>query len=180
MRSATALKKSISLGLAILFFIPTNSYAITPMSYEDSLKISAPADLSSVEGNCPNKQPGWVIKENKKSGIPGDLKQWRKINYSSPRGSALWISKSSATCGDSIQVFASKYNASIFDKSKRSISVIRLGWYNGSGGHEYWSTKKFLLKQQAEPEVVGLLHTVETKWIPTAAFTIGNDWALIS
>lgn len=176
MRSATQYKKSISLGLAILFFIPTNSYAITPMSYEESLRISAPADLSTVEGNCPNKQPGWVIKENKKAGIPGDLKQWRKINYSSPRGSALWINKSSATCGDSIQVFASKYNASRIDKSKRSISVIRLGWYNGKGGHEYWSTKKFLLKEQKVPETTGLLRTVETKWNPTAAFTIGKDW----
>jgi hypothetical protein len=177
MRSATQYKKSISIGLAILFFIPTNSYAITPMSYEDSLRISAPADLSPIEGGCPNNQAGWVIKENKKVGIPGDLKQWRKINYSSPRGSALWINKSSATCGDSIQVFASKYNASRFDKSKRSISVIRLGWYNGSGGHEYWSTKKFFLKEQKVPETTGLLHTVETKWNPTAAFTIGKDWA---
>jgi len=177
MRSATQYKKSISIGLAILFFIPTNSYAITPMSYEDSLRISAPADLSPIEGGCPNNQAGWVIKENKKVGIPGDLKQWRKINYSSPRGSALWINKSSATCGDSIQVFASKYNSSRFDKSKRSISVIRLGWYNGSGGHEYWSTKKFFLKEQKVPETTGLLHTVETKWNPTAAFTIGKDWA---
>jgi hypothetical protein len=177
MRSATQYKKSISIGLAILFFIPTNSYAITPMSYEDSLRISAPADLSPIEGGCPNNQAGWVIKENKKVGIPGDLKQWRKINYSSPRGSALWINKSSATCGDSIQVFASKYNSSRFDRSKRSISVIRLGWYNGSGGHEYWSTKKFFLKEQKVPETTGLLHTVETKWNPTAAFTIGKDWA---
>ena len=177
MRSATQYKKSISIGLAILFFIPTNSYAITPMSYEDSLRISAPADLSPIEGGCPNNQAGWVIKENKKVGISGDLKQWRKINYSSPRGSALWINKSSATCGDSIQVFASKYNSSRFDRSKRSISVIRLGWYNGSGGHEYWSTKKFFLKEQKVPETTGLLHTVETKWNPTAAFTIGKDWA---
>ena len=177
MRSATQYKKSISIGLAILFFIPTNSHAITPMSYEDSLRISAPADLSPIEGGCPNNQAGWVIKENKKVGISGDLKQWRKINYSSPRGSALWINKSSATCGDSIQVFASKYNSSRFDRSKRSISVIRLGWYNGSGGHEYWSTKKFFLKEQKVPETTGLLHTVETKWNPTAAFTIGKDWA---
>lgn len=176
MRSAKRYKKSISLGLVILFFIPTNSYAISPMSYEDSLRIVSPTDLAPVDGNCPNKQAGWVIKENKKAGIAGDLKQWRKINYSTPRGSTLWINRSSATCGDSIQVFASKYNTSRFDKSKRSISVIRLGWYNGSGGHEYWSTSKFLLKEQVVPETVGLLHTVETKWKPTTSFTIGKDW----
>ena len=177
MRSAKQYKKSILLGLAILFFIPTNSYAISPMSYEDSLRIVSLADLASVDGNCPNKQAGWVSKENKKVGIAGDLTQWRKINYSAPRGSTLWINKSSATCGDSIQVFASKYNTSRFDKSKRSISVIRLGWYNGSGGHEYWSTSKFLLKEQAVPETTGLLRTVETKWKPTTSFTIGKDWA---
>jgi hypothetical protein len=177
MRSATQYKKSISLALAILFFIPTNSYAETPMSYEDSLRITAPNDLASVEGNCPNKEAGWVLNENKKPGIRGDIKQWRKINYGNPHGGVLWISKSSATCGDSIQVFASKYGTSRLDKSKRSISVMRLGWYNGSGGHEYWSTKKFLLKEQVAPETIGLLHTVETKWNPTAAFTIGKDWA---
>ena len=171
------LKKSAALALTILFFIPTNSYAVTPMSYEDSLRITAPVDLASVEGNCPNKEAGWVANENKKPGIGGDIKQWRKINYGNPRGSALWISKSSATCGDSIQVFASKYNASRFDKSKRSIAVIRLGWYNGSGGHEYWSSKKSIFQEQLMPKEFGLLHTVETNWIPTAAFTIGKDWA---
>ena len=176
MRSVMQVKKSVSIGLAILFLIPTNSYAISPMSYEDSLKIAMPADNSAVEGKCPNNQAGWVRKENQKSGISGDLMQWRKINYSNPRGSALWISKSSATCGDTIQVFASKYNSSRFDKSKRSISVIRLGWYNGSGGREYWSTKKFLLKQQDPPVLTGLLRTVETKWKPTVEFKIEKNW----
>lgn len=177
MRSRISFKKSICLGFALLLIIPSNSYAISPMSYEDSLKITAPVDLASVVGNCPNKQVGWVSNENKKPGMPGDLIKWRKINYSSPRGSALWIDKSSATCGDSIKVFASKYNASRFDKSKRSIAVIRLGWYNGSGGRQYWSTNKFLLKEQSAPVVNGLLRTVETKWSPTTTFTIGKDWA---
>ena len=176
MRSAIFHKKSISLALAILFLIPTNSYAVTPMSYEESLRIVSPADLAQVDGRCLNKQAGWVSNENKKVGIPGDLTQWRKINYSSPRGSVLWIDKSSATCGDTIQVFASKYNTSRFDKGKRSISVIRLGWYNGSGGRQYWSTSKFLLKEQSAPVVTGLLRTVETNWKPTISFTIGKDW----
>ncbi|NBU93066.1 MAG: hypothetical protein EBS18_00570 [Actinobacteria bacterium] len=177
MRSVMQLKKSAALALTILFFIPTNSYAISPMSYEDSLRITAPNDLASVEGNCPNKEAGWVANENRKPGIGEDIKQWRKINYGNPRGSALWISKSSATCGDSIQVFASKYNASRFDKSKRSIAVIRLGWYNGSGGHEYWSSKKTVFTEQAVPKPIGLLRTIESNWIPTTAFTIGKDWA---
>ena len=176
MRSWIGFKKSVLLGFAILLIIPSNSYAISPMSYEDSLKITAPNDLGSVVGNCPNKQVGWVSKENKKQGMTGDLIKWRKINYSAPRGSALWIDKSSATCGDSVKVFASKYNASRFDKSKRSIAVIRLGWYNGSGGRQYWSTNKFLLKEQSAPVVTGLLRTVETKWNPTTTFTIGKDW----
>ena len=176
MRSVSFLKKSVSFTLAILFLIPTNSYAVTPMSYEESLRITSPNDLTNIDGKCANKQPGWVFKENKKSGLSGDLRKWRQINYSNPRGSALWIDKSSATCGDLIQVFASKYNTSRFDKGKRSIAVIRLGWYNGSGGREYWSTNKFLLKEQAAPEVVGLLRTVETKWNPTISFTIGADW----
>lgn len=176
MRPSYLNKKSISLGLAIVFLIPNNSYAVTPMSYEDSLRITAPADSAQVVGNCPNMLPGWVARENKKSGVGGDLKQWRKINYSAPRGSALWINKSSATCGDSIQVFASKFNASRFDKSKRSISVIRLGWYNGNGGREYWSSKKFLLNEQPLTVPTGLLRTVETKWIPTVSITIGKNW----
>ena len=176
MRSQVRFRKSMILGLAILITFPNNSYAISPLSYEDSLKISSPNDLGSIVGNCPNKQVGWVSRENKKQGIGGDLLQWRKINYSSPRGSALWIDKSSATCGDSIKVFASKYNASRFDKGKRSIAVIRLGWYNGSGGAQYWSTNKFLLKEQSAPIVNGLLRTVETKWVPTTTFTIGKDW----
>ena len=175
MRPSYLNKKSISLGLAIVFLIPNNSYAVTPMSYEDSLRITTPADSAQVVGNCPNMLPGWVARENKKSGVGGDLKQWRKINYSAPRGSALWINKSSATCGDSIQVFASKFNASRFDKSKRSISVIRLGWYNGNGGREYWSSKKFLLNEQPLTVPTGLLRTVETKWIPTVSITIGNN-----
>ncbi len=176
MRSIGQHKKSITLGLAIIFSIPSNSYAISPMSYEDSLRITAPVDLGSVVGNCPNKQLGWVSKENKKQGVGGNLTQWRKINYSSPRGSALWLDKSSATCGESVKVFASKYNASRFDKGKRSIAVIRLGWYHGSGGHQYWTTNKFLLKEQSAPVVTGLLRTVETKWTPTTTFTIGKDW----
>jgi hypothetical protein len=69
MRSWIGFKKSVLLGFAILLIIPSNSYAISPMSYEDSLKITAPNDLGSVVGNCPNKQVGWVSKENKKQGI---------------------------------------------------------------------------------------------------------------
>ena len=41
------------------------------MSYEDSLRITAPADSAQVVGNCPNMSPGWVARENKKSGVGG-------------------------------------------------------------------------------------------------------------
>ena len=176
MRSATRYKKSISLGLAILFFIPTNSYAINPMSYEESLRIVSPTDLNSVSENCPNMEAGWVKRENSKSGIDGDIKQWKYVKYENPRGSTLWLSASSVTCGDSFQIFASKYKPAKLDKGKRSISIIRLGWYGGSGGREYWRSSKFNLSEQNKLKPRGLLNTVETDWKPTITVKVENNW----
>ena len=176
MRSVSFLKKSVSFTLAILFLIPTNSYAVTPMSYEESLRIVSPADLATIDENCPNMETGWVAKENLKSGGGGNISQWKNIKYENPRGSILWLSASSVTCGDTFQIFTSKYKSKIFDKGKRTISIIRLGWYGGSGGREYWKSGPIIITNQDKFKPLGLLHTVEADWKPTLSVKVENSW----
>ena len=150
------------------------------LTYQQSLLVKAPADLSSYPNStCAPLSKNWVVTENMKSGLGLTMNDWAKINISNPYGSALWLNKTSVSCGDTVDIHASLYSTHSpdFISGKRTISVIRIGWYGGSGGREVWRSQPQSLKAERIPFAVNAERMIETKWKTTLSLRIGNDWS---
>ena len=152
-------------------------------TFADTLNYSAPADVAPFKNSqCQKLSSTWVADENKRVGLPttgpGAI-DWPNFDLSFARGSALWVDKNSASCGDTVGIHASLYNTSAlekFDPQPRSIQVLRIGWYQGSGAREVFTTKPIALKQEKIPAPSGNVRVIETKWPVTYQLTIGKDW----
>lgn len=148
-----------------------------PLTYADSLKINFPSESGPVSTNgCNQQKSDWLQTENSNPGVQMNAKVWHNLHLFLPTGSVLWTSQMSATCGTVIKVHASMYSRDAGDKNARTIKVLRIGNYAGSGARQIWSSAPIILKRHNVPKVKSLTRMVETNWPVTTTFTIGKDW----
>ncbi|MEI6552720.1 MAG: N,N-dimethylformamidase beta subunit family domain-containing protein [Actinomycetes bacterium] len=148
-------------------------------SFADSLETKAPKDLAPYpSASCPALTPNWISTENAQPGIAMTPKDWRSLNLQSAQGSALWLNKSSGSCGDSVDIHASLYGSSsdTFRSGARSIEALRIGWYQGSGARQVWSSGPIELKEQKIQYPKSATRMIDTKWPTTIKLTLGAQW----
>lgn len=146
-------------------------------TFAQSLSATLPADLSAyADSTCSVPVGDWVKKENLKAGIKMNMKSWNKFDIASPRGSVLWLDKTSVGCGQSVGIHASSHLTSEAPNGKRTFEALRIGWYGGSGARLVWHSKAFKLEMQKIPIVKNAERMVETDWKTTTTFKVGNDW----
>ena len=151
-----------------------------PMTtFADSLNINTPEDISQVPNStCAPLSKNWVAKENAQPGISMTTKDWQQLDLQSAAGSALWLNKTSAGCGDEIKIHASLYGTrdTKFINGPRTIQALRIGWYQGSGAREVWNSGPIKLKAQKVNMPRNSLRMVNTTWPVTATINIGTNW----
>ena len=148
-------------------------------TFADSLNVNIPEDISRIpSSNCAQLAKDWVAKENAQPGISMATKDWQQLDLQSAAGSALWLNKTSAGCGDQIQIHASLYGSrdSQFINGPRTIQAMRIGWYQGSGAREVWNSGPINLKNQRVIYPKNALRMVDTKWPTTATIKVGANW----
>ena len=148
-------------------------------SFADSLETKAPKDLAPYpSASCAALTPNWISTENAQPGIAMTPKDWRSLNLQSAQGSALWLNKSSGSCGDSVDIHASLYGSSsdTFRSGARSIEALRIGWYQGSGARQVWSSGPIELKEQKIQYPKSATRMIYTKWPTTIKLTLGAQW----
>ena len=148
-------------------------------SFADSLETKAPKDLAPYpSASCPVLASNWISTENAQPGIAMTPKDWRSLNLQSAQGSALWLNKSSGNCGDSVDIHASLYGSGsdTFRTGARSIEALRIGWYQGSGARQVWSSGPIELKEQKIQYPKSATRMIDTKWPTTIKLTLGAQW----
>ena len=105
-----------------------------------------------------------------------DKNQWADVDFREARGSALWINKDSVSCGDSVEIHASLYLHDKNTSQLRTFRALRVGWYNGAGARELWSSQPIKLEHRKIIQPKNNLRMVDTKWPITTSFVVGNDW----
>jgi hypothetical protein len=148
-------------------------------SFADSLETKAPKDLAPYpSASCPALTPNWISTENAQPGIAMTPKDWRSLNLQSAQGSALWLNKSSGSCGDSVDIHASLYGSGsdTFRSGARSIEALRIGWYQGSGARQVWSSGPIKLKEEKIQYPKSATRMIDTKWPTTIKLTLGAQW----
>jgi hypothetical protein len=146
-------------------------------TFTQSLKTLLPKDASSYPiSRCAQLPPNWVVKENNKPGVKMTMSTWHGLDVANPRGSALWLDKTSVTCGEKVGIHASSYLSYYADKGPRTFEVLRIGWYGGSGARLIWKSKPINLKLQKFPIIKNVERMFETRWKTTVKFTVGNNW----
>lgn len=146
-------------------------------TFGQSLRTILPTDQSEYPGSkCSALSPDWVKQENQKPGINMTLTDWHNFDIANPRGSALWLDKTSVSCGESVGIHASSYLMSESYKGPRTFEALRIGWYGGTGARLVWKSKPINLKTQRIPIIKSVQRMVETRWRTTLKFSVGNDW----
>ena len=146
-------------------------------TFTQSLRTVLPADLSPFSNStCSVPAGDWVKKENLKPGINMTMSSWHNFDIASPRGSVLWLDKTSVSCGQSVGIHASSHLISEAPSGKRTFEALRIGWYAGSGARLIWKSKAMKLKMQRMPIVKNAERMVETHWKTTTTFMVGKDW----
>ncbi|MEN9325158.1 MAG: hypothetical protein RL414_912 [Actinomycetota bacterium] len=156
----------------------------TRLTFDESLSQQFPDDAPDAMGStgkitssCSAQSRGWLNQENQGLGVAMNPEQWHNLHLFMPHGSALWTNKMSATCGETIDVHASLVgNKKRIDQSPRTIEVLRVGYYFGSGARLVWSSVPISLKKYPMPKARTANRMVETNWPTIAQFTIGADW----
>ena len=147
------------------------------MTFTESQNINFPNDESDFkDSKCQIKGSSWIADENAKPGVPLDKNQWADVDFREARGSALWINKDSVSCGDSVEIHASLYLHDKNTSQLRTFRALRVGWYNGAGARELWSSQPIKLEHRKIIQPKNNLRMVDTKWPVTTTFQIGNDW----
>jgi hypothetical protein len=103
-------------------------------TFAQSLNATLPADVSSYSNSTCSVQTGdWVKRENSKPGVNMSMSSWHNFDIASPRGSVLWLDKTSVPCGAMVGIHASSHLTSEAPAGKRTFEALRIGWYGGSG-----------------------------------------------
>ena len=187
---------AIAISIACVTVTPTYGYfnnsralpAITPhadialqpmQTFEQSLATTTPEDVSSYpNSDCAKLSANWVANENTKEGISFKVKDWKNLSLESAKGSALWLNKTSGSCGDTIDIHASLYGtkAKTFKPGTRSIEALRIGWYQGSGARQVWDSGQINLIAEKGGYPRGATRMVETNWPTTLRVKIDPRW----
>ena len=156
--------------------IDLNTQAIT--TFDDSKSFDYPDDVTGFNNsNCQISDTNWVAKENAKPGVALQSNEWRQIDFRTPVGSSLWLNATSVGCGDSVDVHAALVNGnSVNTDEKRTIHAWRIGWYNGAGARDVWSSAPISLKKLGFVKANNNLRMIETRWPTTLKFQVGSDW----
>ena len=154
--------------------------ATQPMqSFAQSLSITTPEDISRYPGStCSNLSAKWVAQENAQTGIAMSVKDWKSLNLEGAQGSALWLNKTSGSCGDTLDIHASLYgtSADTFKTGTRTIEALRIGWYQGSGARQMWSSGSIKLKDQKINYPRSATRMIETSWPTTLKIKFDSHW----
>ncbi len=146
-------------------------------TFAQSLVATLPADASLYSNStCAGQTGDWVKRENLKPGVHMSMSSWHNFDIASPRGSLLWLDKTSVTCGASVGIHASSHLTSEAPAGKRTFEALRIGWYGGSGARLVWKSKAIQLKMQKNPIVKNAERMVETRWKTTLTFNVGKEW----
>ncbi len=146
-------------------------------TFAQSLNTTLPSDLSPYSNStCSVPAGDWVKTENLKPGVKMTMKSWHNFDIASPRGSVLWLDKTSVSCGQIVGIHASSHLISEAPAGKRTFEALRIGWYGGSGARIVWKSKAIKLKMQKTPIVKNAERMVETNWKTTMSFTVGKGW----
>ena len=164
-------------------FKPLKTHADLPFqpmeTFADSLNGTFPSDMANFkDSSCPALPSDWVKQENAKPGVSMTLQDWAHLDLPNALGSALWLNKTSASCGDTIQVHASLFDTkqSYALPGPRTIVAMRIGYYNGSGAREVWTSGPIKLANQRVSLPNNATRLVETHWPTTLTMTVGDDW----
>jgi len=164
-------------------FKPLKTHADLPFqpmeTFADSLNGTFPSDMTNFkDSSCPALPSDWVKQENAKPGVSMTLQDWAHLDLPNALGSALWLNKTSASCGDTIQVHASLFDTkqSYALPGPRTIVAMRIGYYNGSGAREVWTSGPIKLANQRVSLPNNATRLVETHWPTTLTMTVGDDW----
>lgn len=148
-------------------------------SFAESLATTTPKDISKYPSNsCPRLPSNWVEQENTQHGIAMKAKDWKALNLEGAQGSALWLNKTSGNCGDTINIHAALYGTSTNTSraGTRMIEALRIGWYQGSGARQVWSSGPIKLKRYKNIYPRDATRMMETKWRTTLKFKIDANW----
>ena len=148
-------------------------------TFAETLNQQIPADAIKVPSKCRKLIGDWVTTENQSPGISSTPATWRSLRLGRTSGSVLWIDRQSATCGDRIGIHASLFlrkSDETKDTSPRTLEVLRIGWYNGSGARMVWNSGPIKLKYRNTPTPRNATRTVETQWPVSTSFDIGPEW----
>ena len=150
-----------------------------PLTYDLSLtQNSFPDGGKFIDSKCAPLSTNWVAQENSKPGVGITMDDLAKMHVTLPLGTAFWLDKTSASCGDTVGIHASLIDRNSHKASdgKRTFQVIRIGWYNGAGGTEVWRSNPVNLHYEKILKPKNAYRMIETKWKTSTSFTIGNDW----
>ena len=164
-------------------FKPFRTHADLPFqpmeSYAESVNATFPSDIGNFKNSkCPDLASDWVKQENAKPGISMTLQDWAHLDLPNAHGSALWLNTTSVSCGDKFKVHASLFDSkqSSSTPGPRTIVALRVGYYNGSGAREVWTSGPVKLSAQKIPLPRNATRMVETTWPTTMTITVGDDW----
>jgi hypothetical protein len=152
---------------------------VAPLTFAQTLSMtSLPSDESPLADRCPTQPSNWVTVENAKPSVGVSMDQFKNSKTPWPEGSALWLDKTSVTCGDVVGIHASlvrRVDSSI-DNSPRIVQAIRIGWYGGAGGRIVWQSSPLHLKELSTPAPKDARRMIETRWPTTLKLIVGKDW----
>lgn len=148
-------------------------------SFSESLSTIAPKDVSQYPQNsCSPLSSHWVAEENAQPGIKMAIQDWKDLDLQNAQGSALWLNRSSGSCGDTVAIHASLYgvNGDSNRSRIRTVEALRIGWYEGSGARLVWSSGPIKLKREKILYSRTATRMIETKWPTTLNLKIDSSW----
>jgi len=164
-------------------FPPLKSHADIPSrpmeSFDSTLGMTMPADQTPLAtSGCPALSSNWVAQENQKPGVDMSPTDWSSLELSNAAGSALWLSKTSVTCGDTVAIHASMYESQRNPDpvGPRTFVAWRIGYYGGSGARQVWKSKPVNLKKLKVTTAHDATMYTEAEWPTNLTFTVGKDW----
>jgi len=148
-------------------------------SYADSLSTTLPADLQPLPAStCPTLAPDWVAQENLQPGVAMTAADWSNLELSNAAGSALWLNKTSVSCGDKVSIHASLYESqnNPIPVGPRYFAAWRIGYYGGSGAREVWRSGPINVKKLGVTTWHTATRYTEAEWPTNLTFTVGKNW----
>ena len=151
----------------------------TMETFAASQRVALPADNAPfVNSSCPALSPTWVKDENKLPGVKMNQASWKSLDLAAAEGSALWLNRTSVSCGDRVQIHAALYssNNTPISRIPRLFAAWRIGYYKGAGAREIWRSAPFKLKKGVATTSKDSTRLTFAKWPTVTSFTVGNNW----